>query len=933
MLERLGDRAGAVAAYQAFEQRLATELETEPAAETRALIERIRAQAPAAAVSLPAASDAVADAPPDALRGWVIERELGHGGMATVYLARDTAHDRRVALKVMRPELVLSAGAEHFLREIQITAQLAHPHILPLLDSGARAGVPYLVTPYVPGESLRARLVRKGKLPVRDALRLATEIAEALDYAHRSGFVHRDVKPENVLLADGHAVIADFGVARALAVAGALPAPDIAGEEQVVGSDPYMSPEQAARSADVDARADLYSLGCLLFEMLSGEAPVRTMPVEARLAKLRDVPAPVRRLVGECMSHVREQRPASAAHLLRRLEELMGNGGSTPRVAPRRMMWMAAASIVLLVAAALGVAGIPQLRDQWQSVELGATRQLTNAPGMELDPAISPDGKFIAYAAGTVERMRISVRPAAGGDAVEISGASIRHHRWPTWSPDGSEVAFLAVEGDRGDVNGRIFVVPALGGARRLIAEGLSFFATPVWSPDGRMIAYPAGDSIVIRDAQGGASRTLPARPRAGTSSALASSSSAWAIHSLAWSPDGRRFAFVSGNAAFAFGSTAFGNLGPNSIWTVSLEGEPPTRITTGAFTYASPVFTPDGRGILYTSNAGGSWDVYHHALDGDGRPHGDARRLTTGMNAQGISLSRDGSRLAYSLLASRSNIFAAPIRPGHATPATSMRAVTDENQTIETVDVTTDGEWLVFESDRGGRSHLYKMPVTGGDFIQLTDGAGDDFAPKWSPDGSRIAYHRREPTKDGLRDVYVMTAEGAQRTRISTGMLDDSYPNWSSDGRRVTFSENPTGFMMSELRADGGWTAPQRDSARGKWTRDGRNLIWVQRGNLMAYSTGGKPRVLATGKQLGGVLTTTALGPDPSVVYARLIDSAGVHSFYAVPVKGGPPRLVLRLEDSARRPARIIFSTDNRELYFTVTEAESDLWVVTLKR
>lgn len=576
---------------------------------------------------------------------------------------------------------------------------------------------------------------------------------------------------------------------------------------------------------------------------------------------------------------------------------------------------------------------LAQMRSEWSSVAMGATRQLTNNPGLELDPAISPDGKLIAYAAGTAERMRIHVRPASGGDAVEVSGEAGRQHRWPTWSPDGSQLAFLATEGDRGATPARLVVVPALGGARRVIGEGLSFFSTPSWSPDGQRIAYPVGDTILIRDVHGGASRSLPARPRIGSSRAISTSSSTWAIHSLAWSPDGQRFAFVSGNPSFVFGSTAFGNLGPSSIWTASLDGGPPNRVTTGPFTFANPVWTPDSRGILYTSNADGAWDVYHHAIDDAGRPDGEPRRLTTGLSANGISLSRDGSRLAYSLLAIRSNIFAAPISAGGVTPGAALRQVTDENQTIETVDVTSDGKWLVFESNRAGRSHIYTMPVAGGGLLQLTDGPSEDFAPKWSPDGRRIAFMRREPSKDYLRDVYVMHADGGNQTRLTADTLDDSYPNWSPDGRQVMFAQIPTGTMISALSAEGRWSVPARDSGRGKWTSDGRYRLFNQRGDLYAQADGLKARLLTRSGELGGQITSIALGPDPTVAYFRLIDSTGVHSFYSVPVRGGTPRLMLRLDDSARRPARIIFSTDNRHLYFTVTEAESDIWVVALRR
>src|SRR5690348_5263031 len=200
---------------------------------------------------------------------YTLERELGRGGMATVFLAQDLKHDRPVALKVLHPELAMSLGPERFLREIKLAARLQHPHILTVLDSGETGGRLWFTMPFVEGESLRDRLRRERQLPVDDALRIAREAAQALQYAHQHGVVHRDIKPENLLLTqDGNTLVADFGIARALG----------SGAEQrltetglAVGTPAYMSPEQASGESDLTARSDIYSLGAVLYEMLAGE--------------------------------------------------------------------------------------------------------------------------------------------------------------------------------------------------------------------------------------------------------------------------------------------------------------------------------------------------------------------------------------------------------------------------------------------------------------------------------------------------------------------------------------------------------------------------------------------------------------------------------------------------------------------------------------
>jgi tRNA A-37 threonylcarbamoyl transferase component Bud32/tetratricopeptide (TPR) repeat protein len=220
---------------------------------------------------------------------YTIERELGRGGMAIVYLAEDLKHRRKVALKVLRPELAASLGAERFLREITTAAQLTHPNILPVHDSGDADGTLYYTMPYVDGESLRDRLNREKQLPIEDALQITKEVADALGYAHEQGIIHRDIKPENILFQGGHALVADFGIARAVSAAGAETLTETG---LAVGTPAYMSPEQGVGSGELDGRSDLYSLGCVLYEMLSGDAPYMASTPQAVIAKKLSEPTP-----------------------------------------------------------------------------------------------------------------------------------------------------------------------------------------------------------------------------------------------------------------------------------------------------------------------------------------------------------------------------------------------------------------------------------------------------------------------------------------------------------------------------------------------------------------------------------------------------------------------------------------------------------------
>src|SRR5204862_1796053 len=258
--------------------------------------------------------------------------------MATVYLADEKKHGRKVAIKVLRPEITAALGTKRFLREIGIAAQLSHPHIVPLIDSGEAAGMLYYVQPHVPGGSLRERLLehegrRGGPLPLKDALRIAQEIGAGLDFAHRKGFVHRDVKPENILFADGHAVLADFGVARACAdvESGRVRRDAVTEVGFAVGTPEYMSPEQASGDTEPSPASDVYSLACVLYEMLAGEPPFHGAAARAVMAKhvteaprpvrgLRpDVPTSLERALARALEKAPAQRTASAAEFVAEL--------------------------------------------------------------------------------------------------------------------------------------------------------------------------------------------------------------------------------------------------------------------------------------------------------------------------------------------------------------------------------------------------------------------------------------------------------------------------------------------------------------------------------------------------------------------------------------------------------------------------------------
>jgi serine/threonine-protein kinase len=432
---------------------------------------------------------------------YAIERQLGQGGMATVYLAQDLRHQRRVALKVLRPELAAVIGAERFLNEIRVTASLQHPHILPLHDSGEADHFLYYVMPYVEGESLRDRLRRERQLPIEDALRIAAEVAAALSYAHGRGVIHRDIKPENVLLASGAAVVADFGIARAVTEAGEGRLTETG---LSLGTPQYMSPEQATADRDLDARSDIYALACVVYEMLAGEPPHTGPTTQSVIAKVLTesprsvrtgrptVPEHVDTAVRKALAKLPADRFRSAGEFAEALHSPLAERepvtragrpeGTTPRGVYLRPTHVLGAGITALLLLAFGIDGWLRDAPPRPDAVVRSTLQLPDEqladarlPGSPL--ALSPDGSVLVYA-GT---RQLYVRRLDQTEVVAIpntTGAS-----QPFFSPDGRHLGFVA--------DGSLKSVPLAGGPVRTICS-VNQIQGATWG-DRDVIVYASG--------------------------------------------------------------------------------------------------------------------------------------------------------------------------------------------------------------------------------------------------------------------------------------------------------------------------------------------------------------------------------------------------------------------------------------------------------
>ena len=866
--------------------------------------------------------------------GFRVEHELGGGGMSRVFVVEDVELGRQIVVKVLPPDVAAGLSVERFKREIQLAAQLQHPHIVPLLTAGAKKGLLYYSMPLIKGESVRGRLVRQHELPIGDVLRILRDVVDALAHAHASGVVHRDIKPDNILLSGHHALVTDFGVSKALATAtggSMLTSVGIA-----LGTPAYMSPEQAAAEPDVDHRADIYSVGAVAYELLTGHPPFSgmsaqqvlaahiTLPVAPLESHRENVSPALARLVMRCL----EKRPAdrwqSADELLTEIELLATpSGGMTPtamRPAPRPIRLKRSVTLAMF-AVAIVAGGAWWLRRVPPPYVIGNTTQVTNAPGLEIDASISPDGKFIAYAAGPLGRLRIYVKSLAGGRTVALTDSVPGSHRLPRWTSDGASLTFV--------VGGTLYRVPMMGGVSEPIFETKGYeFSSPALSPDGQRVAYADAGAVYVRGVSGGEARRV---------------ASVRYPSLIAWSPDGTKLAYVADNPWFILSQLTFGNLAPSAIWVVDLVGGAPARVSDFTHLNTAPAWTPDGRALLYVSSIGGGGDIFQQALTRGGAARGEPARLTSGSNVHSLSVAADGKRMVYATFATRSTVWSAPITPGSVTPSSAARPVTNENQSVEAVDVSSDGKWLVYDSNRRGTQQIFKLATSGGEPIQLTKDSSDDFSPVWSADGRQIAFHG---WRGGQRDVFVMSADGRDARNVTNSVNHEMGPDWSPDGNQLSFTSDQSGrfeIHVAARTAAGAWSAPRQLTFTSGWNPRwspegaGRWIVYKRLADsvvMLVPSAGGDARVLFDGHALALTPLNAEWAPgDATHVIVHAMDDRFRHGFWSVPLNGGAPRLMLRFDDLALQPRRGEFSTDGRRLYFTIASDESDVWMMELRK
>ncbi|MES2305202.1 MAG: protein kinase [Gemmatimonadota bacterium] len=717
-----------------------------------------------------------------------LDRELGAGGMATVYLAHDVKHDRKVAIKVLRPELAAVIGAERFLAEIKTTANLQHPHILPLFDSGVADSFLFYVMPYVEGISLRDRMTREKQLPIGEAVRIASEIAAALDYAHRHGVIHRDIKPENILLHDGSALVADFGIALAASKAGTR----MTETGMSLGTPQYMSPEQAMGERELDARSDVYALGCVTYEMLTGEPPFSGPTAQAIVAKVmtaepatvtslrKTIPEHVADAVHTALQKLPADRFASAAEFSMALNDKVDATRSATRT--RAVRSAPAATSRSVLAAGFALVAI-SLAAGW--LIRGGTSKATSAPPVEFAfrlgdggrdrpyVAISPDGQRVVQAVQDSSGVDHLVMRTLGSTALRVI-AGTESGENAEFSHDGNWIAFAR--------NGKLFKVPTSGGPPTELVDSTN--AGSAWSLDDASLIYAKSGIGLWRVAATGGTPT-----RLTTLDTARREFNHWYPQSL---PGGKAAIFTSYATPLARARIEAVEFATGKR-TVLVEGAVFGRYaTSGHLLYARD-------GAVFAVH----FDPASLKVIGAAVPVvEDVAWLPTDGQA-GFAIAENGT-----LVYLKASEWAVKRRVVWADRAGNLEPALRDSGSWAQPRLSPDGKWFALTQTEPKRD-LWLVERSRSVARQLTRAQGAAFNAVWTPDSRAIVYTFEDP----VYDLHRLAIDGsAPDAVVFATPFDKRAASITPDGQTLAYTEIPSNDRLFLRPVAGGSSTPVDD-------------------------------------------------------------------------------------------------------------------------
>ena len=878
-------------------------------------------------------------APHSKLGPYEIVSSLGAGGMGEVYRARDESLDREVAIKVLPKELASDPDRlRRFEQEARAAAALNHPNILAVYGfSTTEDHAPYLIAELLQGQTLRDRL-EQGEIPVRKAIEFALQTARGLAAAHARGIVHRDLKPENLFLTrDGVVKILDFGLAKLVGPGATGPQSSVATVSVtqsgvVLGTVGYMSPEQV-RGQALDHRTDIFSLGAVFYEMLSGKRAFQRETAADTMSAIlkeepgelsgagRNLPPALGRIVHRCL----EKEPADrfqSAHdlafnldLVSRDDSGSGTAVALPAGKGRRSLIVPLVALAVIGAAAVGFLA-RGLRPQAQNSSPVELMRLTDFVGMEEFPALSPDGKSVAFTADAGGRRQVWVRLLAGGNPLQVTHDDADHQS-PRWSPDSSSLIYFSPSQEP-DGEGKIWQIPALGGTGRPLVSSLGGADL---SHDGKHIAYFHSNQgeleLAVADPDGSNSRKLTVLPNEYTYS------------NLRWSPDDRKLGFQRGRT-FDY-----------DVFYVPAEGGSTQAITRDGNPLEGFAWLPDGSGVVYSSSRGDTilylrtmnlWSVQTGGKN--------LRQLTFGETSYiSPDLDQHGN-----IVATRRQIqFDIWRYPVDGNPKENVRRgvqITHQTGVVQTPSAAPGDHELVYLSDSGGHGNLWVLNLETQQNRQVTFEHDPQVAigvPVWSPDGKHIAYVKRGFNAWNV-DLWLMNPDGSDAHKVSDG---GGWACWSPDSRWLYFSPpGQNAFRIEKISPAGGPNQLVRDEGRAPAV-DARGKLFFAM-NLPALNGLSDIEILAANPENGpaqklvrisgshlsssGLLMQPVLSPDGKWLAVLLTDGPTT-DIWAQPTAGGSMRRITDFDREATFiTRRVSWSSDGHSIYAAVGKGEADI-------
>jgi Tol biopolymer transport system component len=867
-----------------------------------------------------------------------ILEQLGEGGMGVLYKAEDTKLKRTVALKFLPPELIRDPEAKNrFIHEAQAASSLDHPNICTIYEiNETEDGKLFIAMACYEGQTLK-NMIKDERLKIKETIDIAIQIAHGLKKAHEKGIVHRDIKPANIFITnEGVVKILDFGLAK------------LHGQTKItkvgttLGTVAYMSPEQAS-GENVDQRTDIWSSGVILYEMLSGQLPFKGEYESAMIYSiLHEEPKPLIRfrsglfeqleqIVNRALIKNPNERYQHAEELLFDLKSLKNEPVQQPAEKKQSLQiskpLLSTLAIFLLIII-LGVVYFNIRPDERKVFQIKFTSPLTTSPGLEQDPSWSPEGTRLAYTSDENGNMDIWVMQTAAGQRMNLTKDFTAYDGKPAWSPDGEWIAFVS-ERD----GGGIYIMPALGGIpKRIIALSFAISLSRIgsipyvsWSPDGSELAYAVAGSLYTIASAGGSPVKMPLPP----TGLIAGYSEP------AWSPDGKRIACT--------GFVAEG-VATSQIWSLHPNKSDAVPVTEGKYLDHNPIWSTDGRHLFFISDRGGSFDVWWIQVNKRGEPDGDAQPLTAGAGVGAIALSNDGTSIAFTKVVDRSNIWSIPIVHDRAVTLAEALEHTSENNYIESVAISPDGEWIAFDSNRRGNMDIWLMHKDGGEVRTLTTNPAHDWCPYWSSDGENIIFHSM---RTGNRDLFVIPVGGGALTRLTNHPAEDLLPVWSPDGSTIAFLSNRSGNMDAWLMSSGGGefrqlTFNETQDLAVTWAPDSKQIVFCSNrtGHYelfllpeILFNVPKKKRQLTQlthGKWT--IINTVYWTPDGETIYSYGVGGPGERgaNLWAISATDGSARPLIDFQGSLKEPSYSL-SSDGKRIYFPLWERIGDLWLADL--